>query len=64
MDGIGRQFYLLYKVDKSVVSLRYSCICAIGCRRYSTNAEVRSVGPLHPAIIGLPTAVGLFVGLA
>ena len=35
---------LLMKLIKSVV-------------RWSTNAEIRSVGPEHPDIIGLPTGV-------
>ena len=44
------------KLIKSVVSLRYdSCLVAIGCKSESTKLEIRSVGPLLPETIGLPT---------
>ena len=46
------------KLIKSVVSLRYdSCLAAIGCKSESTKLEMRSVGPLLPETIGLPTGV-------
>ena len=48
------------KLIKSVVSLRYdSCLVAIGCKSESTKLEIRSVGPLLPEKIGLPTGVFL-----
>ena len=61
MALLGR-LILLTKLIESVVSLRYeACNCAIGSIRWSTNAAVRSVGPEHPDIIGLPTGVGLWI---
>ena len=44
----------------TVVSFMYdSCFIAIGCSSEPTKLVIRSVGPLLPETIGLPTGVFL-----
>ena len=55
-------FVFSMKLMKSVVSLiKDFCFCAIGWSNVSTNADVRSVGPSQPEMMGLPTSLGLWI---
>ena len=50
------------KLMKSVVSLMYDLwILAIGWMGLSTNADILSIGPSHPEMIGRPTGLGLWI---
>ena len=53
------------KLMKSVVSaMQDSCFISIGCSSDSTKLGIRSVGPLLPETIGLPTGVFLQILLS
>ena len=55
-------FVFSTKLMKSVVSLiKDLFFFAIGWSNVSTNEDIRSFGPSQPEMMGLPTALGLWI---